>query len=115
MTLRDKISGARARLVRAGIDRGEAGRDAALLARHVLRWDGARLLANDDQPATMEFSEAFDPLIERRARREPVAYIRGTQEFWNRDFIVSPAVLIPRPETEVIIEELLARLPADAA
>ena len=52
-------------------------------------------------------------LIERRARREPVAYIRGVQEFWSRDFAVTPAVLIPRPETELIIEELLACLPAD--
>jgi release factor glutamine methyltransferase len=113
VTLREKISVARARLVAAGIDSGEAGRDAALLARHVLGWDRASLLANGDHPATAEFSAAFDPLIERRARREPVAYIRGTQEFWNRDFIVSPAVLIPRPETELIIEELLARLPSD--
>ena len=114
MNLRDKIIAARARLVRAGIDNGEAGRDASLLARHVLGWNSASLLANNDQSATEEFIEQFDALIERRARREPVAYIRGTQEFWNRDFIVTPATLIPRPETELIIEEMLARLPADA-
>jgi release factor glutamine methyltransferase len=112
--LREKISAARARLVAAGIDSGEAGRDAGLLARHVLGWDRANLLAHDDEPATAEFIDRFDPLIERRARREPVAYIRGTQEFWNREFIVTPAVLIPRPETELIIEELLTRLPAGA-
>ena len=113
MTLREKIRVARARLAAAGIDKGEAGRDAALLARHVLGWNSASLLTNDDQAATAEFIAAFDPLIERRARREPVAYIRGTQEFWNREFIVTPAVLIPRPETELIIEELLMRLPSN--
>jgi release factor glutamine methyltransferase len=113
VTLREKISVARARLAAAGIDKGEAGRDAALLARHVLGWDRAGLLTNDDQLATAEFIEKFDSLIERRARREPVAYIRGTQEFWNREFIVTPAVLIPRPETELIIEELLMRLPSN--
>jgi release factor glutamine methyltransferase len=113
VTLREKIGVARARLIAAGIDKGEAGRDAALLARHLLGWNSASLLTNDDQPATPEFIENFDPLIERRARREPVAYIRGTQEFWNREFIVTPAVLIPRPETELIIEELLMRLPGN--
>jgi len=113
VTLREKIGVARARLVAAGIDNGEAGRDAALLARHVLGWDRARLLTSDDQAATAEFIATFDPLIERRARREPVAYIRGTQEFWNRQFMVTPAVLIPRPETELIIEELLVRLPGN--
>ncbi|MEO7157740.1 MAG: peptide chain release factor N(5)-glutamine methyltransferase [Vicinamibacterales bacterium] len=114
MILREKIGAARVRLVAAGIDGGEAARDAGLLARHVLGWDRAGLLANDDQPATAQFIERFDPLVERRARREPVAYIRGTQEFWNRDFVVTPAVLIPRPETELIIEELLAKLPPGA-
>ena len=62
---------------------------------------------------TPAFIERFDALIERRARREPVAYIRGEQEFWSRDFAVNPAVLIPRPETELIIEELLECFPAD--
>ena len=57
-------------------------------------------------------SSATIALIERRARREPVAYIRGDQEFWSRDYAVTPAVLIPRPETELIIEEFLARLPS---
>jgi len=113
VTLREKISVARARLVAAGIDKGEAGRDASLLARHLLGWNSASLLTNDDQPATPEFIQQFEALIERRARREPVAYIRGTQEFWNREFIVTPAVLIPRPETELIIEELLMRLPSN--
>jgi release factor glutamine methyltransferase len=114
VNLRDKIAAARTRLAAAGIESGEAGRDAVLLARHVLDWDRATIYANyDDQPPPT-FHEPFDRVIERRARREPVAYIRGVQEFWNRDFIVNRSVLIPRPETELIIEEMLARLPLDA-
>lgn len=114
MTLRQKIGAAQARLVAAGVLDGEAGRDAVLLARHVLDWDRATIYANYQDPVTQDFVERYDPLIERRARREPIAYIRGVQEFWNRDFVANRAVLIPRPETELIIEELLARLPATA-
>ncbi len=114
MKLRDRIAAARARLAAAGIDSGEAGRDAALLARHVLGWDRAKMLTNDEDTPDQDFLDRFDALIERRARREPVAYIRGVQEFWGRDFLVNASVLIPRPETELIIEEFLARLPIDA-
>lgn len=111
MNLRQKINAARARLVSAGIEDGEAGRDANLLARHVLGWDRARLMTNETDEATAGFIGKYDPLIERRARREPVAYIRGEQEFWSHDYAVNRAVLIPRPETELIIEELLTFLP----
>jgi release factor glutamine methyltransferase len=114
VNLRDKIAAARTRLVAAGIESGEAGRDAVLLARHVLDWDRATIYANYDDVPPPDFVDHFNQLIERRARREPVAYIRGVQEFWDREFIVNRSVLIPRPETELIIEEMLARLPADA-
>lgn len=115
MTIREAISAARARLVAAGIEPGEAGRDARLLARHALGWDRPTLVTRESEDAGEPFQTAFHALIERRARREPVAYIRGVQEFWGRDFTVSPAVLIPRPETELIIEELLARAHAGGA
>ena len=85
-----------------------------LLARHVLGWDRADADCARTTTPPAGFIERYDALIERRARREPVAYIRGVQEFWSRDFVVTPAVLIPRPETELIIEEFLARLPVDA-
>ncbi|HYE85868.1 MAG TPA: peptide chain release factor N(5)-glutamine methyltransferase [Vicinamibacterales bacterium] len=111
MNLREKINAARARLVAAGIETGEAGRDANLLARHVLGWDRATLMTREGNDATPAFVERYDPLIERRARREPVAYIRGEQEFWSHDFAVNRAVLIPRPETELIIEEFLSFMP----
>src|SRR5262245_24971231 len=71
------------------------------------------LYTRETDAATPAFVERYDPLIERRARREPVAYIRGEQEFWSRDFAVNPSVLIPRPETELIVEELMACMPKD--
>ena len=72
------------------------------------------MLLRQEDPPPAGFEAAFNELIERRARREPAAYIRGLQEFWSREFEVTPDVLIPRPETELIVEELLALLPVDA-
>jgi release factor glutamine methyltransferase len=114
MTLRQRIVAARSRLVAAGVDNNEAVLDTNLLARKVLGWSRAELLMRQDDPLPDGFAAAFDALIERRARREPAAYICGTQEFWSRDFAVTPDVLIPRPETELIVEELFNLLPVDA-
>ncbi len=75
---------------------------------HLLGWERATLFARDTEPPPPDFPGAYASLIDRRTRREPVAYIRGVQEFWNRDFVVSPSVLIPRPETELIVEEALS-------
>jgi release factor glutamine methyltransferase len=78
----------------------------------VLGWDTTRLLtsAGDFPPDT--FPDAFEALVARRVAREPLAYITGRKEFWNLQFEVSPAVLIPRPETELIVEAALAAVPA---
>lgn len=76
-------------------------------------WDAATWIVRADDAATDAFADAYARLIDRRARREPVAYITGVREFYGRDFQVSPAVLIPRPETELIIDYVLAALPAD--
>jgi release factor glutamine methyltransferase len=108
MTLRQHITAAKARLVAAGIEPSEAARDALLLAMQALGWDRATLHARDTDPPPATFGPAYYDAIERRTRREPIAYITGVQEFWGRDFAVSPAVLIPRPETELIIEEALS-------
>jgi release factor glutamine methyltransferase len=110
MTLRDHLREARHALVAAGVPDKEAALDAALLARHLLGWDRAHLIVAELEPAPPAFADAYRRLIARRAAREPVAYIRGVQEFYGRDFIVSPAVLIPRPETEFVVEEALACL-----
>lgn len=114
MTVRQRIVAARARLTGAGVDQSEAVLDANLLARQVLGWSRAELLMRQDDPEPEGFDGAFEALMERRARREPAAYICGRQEFWSRDFDVTPDVLIPRPETELIVEELLNLLPVDA-
>jgi release factor glutamine methyltransferase len=111
MTIHDRITAAAARLGAAGIARDEAERDARLLARAILGWDAARLLAHSRDREPRELALAYDELIARRAAREPVAYLIGRQEFWGLSFEVSPAVLIPRPETELIVEAAIALFP----
>ncbi|OFW42554.1 MAG: protein-(glutamine-N5) methyltransferase, release factor-specific [Acidobacteria bacterium RIFCSPLOWO2_12_FULL_67_14b] len=108
MTLREYISAAKARLVVAGIAPPEAARDVLLLAMHALGWSRAAIHARDTEPPPADFPAVYAARVDRRTRREPMAYITGVQEFWNRDFAVSPSVLIPRPETELIIEEALS-------
>ncbi len=105
MTLRQHLTAAKAQLLAAGIEPSEAARDVLLLAMHATGWNRATIHARDTDPPPDGFAAAYEPAIVRRTRREPIAYITGVQEFWNRDFAVSPAVLIPRPETELIIEE----------
>ena len=92
---------ARTRLVAAGIHPAEASLDTGLLARDVLGWDRATLLVRELEPPSLDFIDRFAATIDRRAAREPIAYIRGVQEFWSRDFVVSPAVLIPTRSTAV--------------
>lgn len=103
-SIHDRIARARHRFERAGIGVEEAAIDAEVLARHVLGWDRAQLITSGRDPAPGSFDEAFEPLVVRRERREPVAMIVGHREFWNIDFEVTHDVLIPRPETELIIE-----------
>ncbi len=115
ITLHDAIAGARRRLERAGIDPAEAAVDAELLARTLLGWDRAHLIASFLLPCPDGFPDPYNALVSRRERREPVAYIVGFREFWRRDFIVGPDVLVPRPETESIVEEALSRFRAHSA
>jgi release factor glutamine methyltransferase len=113
-TLHAVILDARRRLERAGIEPVEAALDAELLARHALGgWERGQLIANWREPAPAGFGERFGPLVERRERREPTAYITGHREFWGIEIEVEAAVLIPRPETEFVVEEALARLTPD--
>lgn len=115
MTLHAEIAAARHLLEQAGIDPIEAAVDADLLARKALGWDRARLLASLTDAAPPGFHDAYAPLVARRRRREPAAYIVGHREFWGRDFEVGPGVLVPRPETEIVVEEALARVALRAA
>ena len=89
----------------AGIDSAET--DARLLLAHALRIDRAELIANGERALTPDESKAIEALAERRRRREPVARIFGVKEFWNLNLLVSPAVLLPRPETETVVEAAL--------
>jgi release factor glutamine methyltransferase len=104
VTYSEHALAARDTLESAGISTRTARLDADLLARHVLGWDHARWLTHRDETADAGFVDRYGALIARRLQREPVAQIRGVQEFWGRDFHVSPAVLTPRPETEILVE-----------
>jgi release factor glutamine methyltransferase len=104
----ERLAAARRRLEAAGLDSTDAALDAEVLARHLLGWDRGTLLARSREPEPLHFPDAFDSLIARRVQREPVAQIVGVREFWERDFEVTPDVLIPRPETEIIVEEAVA-------
>jgi release factor glutamine methyltransferase len=105
VTLIEAINSASAKLTAAGVP--DARLDAELLLRHVLGRDRAWLLAHIQDGLDNERRRTFEQLIERRAGREPLQYITGRQEFWGLDFHVTPDVLIPRPETELIIETVL--------
>jgi release factor glutamine methyltransferase len=111
LTLHERVAAARRQLEAAGIAADAAAIDAEVLARHVLGWDRAQLLSNNRDAAPAGFDERFQPLVDRRSRREPVAMITGTREFWGRDFMVTPDTLVPRPDTELIVEEALRVLP----
>lgn len=92
-----------------GIEHGRL--DAELLLADTLKLNRVGLYLNYDRPLSAEELTAFRKQVERRARREPLAYILGRCEFWSLPFVVTPAVLIPRPDTEVLVEEALKRLP----
>ena len=109
-TLEARVSAARHRLAASGIDQCDVALDAEVLARHALGWGRARYLARARDPAPPLFDERFDPLVERRCRREPVAQITGWREFWGLDIAVTPDVLTPRPESELLVETALALL-----
>ena len=104
------LAEARARLIAAGIRPTEAALDTDLYACTILRWDRARLVTERQRPVPPQLEPRFSEWIARRAQREPSAYIVGVREFWGLDFVVTPAVLIPRPETEFIVEETLRLL-----
>lgn len=103
----DVVAQARERFARAGVAATEALADAEVLARHALGWDRATWIARRRDPAPPGFAARYAPLAARRAKREPVSLITGRREFWGLAFAVGPAVLTPRPETELIVEAAL--------
>jgi release factor glutamine methyltransferase len=105
--LRHALSVARDRLVAAGIPPDEAAIDVELFAKTILGWDRARLLTESHHLTPAGLEPTFSAWIARRETREPSAYITGVREFYGLDFEVTPAVLIPRPETEIVVEAAL--------
>lgn len=89
-------------------------REAALLLRHVLEVSDAWLVAHADDVVDPSSAAAFHTLLGRRAGGEPVAYLTGVRGFHALTLHVTPDVLIPRPETELLVELALQRIPADA-
>lgn len=110
VTVQDCVSAAAIRLIDAGWPPDEGRRDAVLLARFVLGWDQARWLTDGRTESPADFAGRLAALVSRRAAHEPVAYILGAREFYGRRFVVSPDVLIPRPDTEAVIETARACL-----
>jgi release factor glutamine methyltransferase len=92
-----------------------AGRlESEVLLGHVLGVSRAHLYANPTSATSTRHRAEFLQLVERRQQGEPIAYLTGQREFWSLPLKVTPDVLIPRPETELLVEAALARIPADA-
>src|SRR5690242_21396459 len=89
--------------------------DARVLLRFVLEAGDAQLAAHPERALTAAQRERFATLAARRRTGEPVAYLTGSREFYSLEFKVTPAVLVPRPETELLVEAVLESIPADAS
>ncbi len=88
---------------------------AEILLAHALKLNRIELYIRYDQPLTKKELALFKALIKRRIAREPIAYIVGVKEFWSMDIAVTKDVLIPRPETEHLVEAALSLLPIDCS
>ena len=115
MSLRETLNAAADRLAAVESLREDARRDAEFLLLHALGISRAQLLAHPERELTEEEEFCYWQSIHRRAAAEPIQYIVGQQEFYGRAFHVTPAVLIPRPETEHLVEAVLHQLPHDAS
>ena len=108
VALKDALNSALSKLTAAGV--GSPRLNAETLLMFILGCDRAYLYAHPERQLTQEEQDRYDEAITQRSRGVPAQYITGHQEFWGMDFIVSPAVLIPRPETEHVVETVLELL-----
>jgi release factor glutamine methyltransferase len=113
MTLREALTIAAAQLAADDHLHHTATRDAELLLLHTLQIPRVALIAHPDDELSTNQRAAYETSIARRLRHEPVQYITGQQEFYGLTLKVTPAVLIPRPETEHLVEAVLQRLSAN--
>jgi len=105
LTIADALREASERLRASGV--AEPRREAASLLSHTLSRDGAFLVTHSDERLTDEQLRSYLSAVERRGAGEPLQYIKGSQEFYGLDFEVNENVLIPRPETELLVETAL--------
>lgn len=96
-----------------GLEKRESRIEARALACHAWRVDASWLIAHDTDLLTDEMLAMFQTLLSRRLEGIPIAYLVGSREFYGRPFLVSPDVLIPRPDTELLVELALDRIPPD--
>jgi release factor glutamine methyltransferase len=109
LSIDDLLASAAARLRAAGVE--SPRREARLLLAHVLDVGQEDIVAGSVPPLMPQQAEAFEVLLKRREAREPLAYILGVREFWSLEFIVGPGVLVPRPESELLVEQALKSFP----
>ncbi len=110
MHIDELLRAAARRLAQAGI--AEAVLDARLLFQHLSGMSRSQLVLHHQQSVDAGMVARYQQLIEQRSQRIPLQHLTGSREFWSMDFIVSPAVLIPRPETEFLLEQALAVFPS---
>ncbi len=108
MTIGQALREAAARLQAAGVPSPDL--DAELLLRHVLGWERARLIASPHDTLPDPAAADYGALIDQRAARRPLQHLTGRQAFWKHEFVVTRDVLIPRPETELLVEVAMERL-----
>lgn len=108
MSIAEAFHSASQRFAAAGID--SATLDAELLAAHIFKKDRAWILSNGAEALTDARKRHYDELVEKRLNRVPLAYLIGHKEFFGHDFLVTKKVLIPRPETELLVEAALEYL-----
>jgi len=108
MLVQQLLKTATAALAGAGVE--ESDLEAELLLRGCLNISRSRLFLLKDQHIDPVLEQRFQKLLSRRCSREPLQYILGSCEFWSLDFYVAPAVLIPRPETEFLLEHAISTL-----
>lgn len=102
ITVARALRTARARLAAAGVE--TPGLDAEVLLRHVLGWDRTQILTRPETELLADDAARYEALLTERERGQPVAYLTGEREFMGLPFAVGPGVLVPRPETEILVE-----------
>ncbi len=105
MNIDDLLAAAAVELAKAGIE--DADLDARLLFQHLTAMTRSQLVLHGRQAVDQRTVAQYRHLITERSRRKPLHYLTGSREFWSLDFFVSPAVLIPRPETKFLLDQVL--------